>query len=266
MTESARPVPVEGTIHRLDGPASRRIAARLRSSERLASAIPSPIAHLVGLSLADAYAIQAAYVRARTNEGAVVRGYKIGAGPPPAFGVLFDDQVLPSGSVIDMATLIRPAVEVEIGFVLGGILRGPNVDVRDVLAATESVVAGFEIVDSRIVGARNELVEIVADNGRAARLVLGELRLPPAEVDLRMAGVVLERNGAVIATGAGAAVFGHPAAAVAWLANELAGHGASIEPGQLILSGALTPAAPARAGDEFRASVAGLRDVVCRFV
>lgn len=234
--------------------------------EQHAKAITWPIAELVGMSLGDGYAIQAEYVRLRIAEGAVVTGYKIGAGPNPGYGVLFEDQILGTGSVIDMTTLIRPAIEVEIAFILREPLRGPAVDVDDVLAATESVVAGFEIVDSRIAGRVTELVSIVADNGRAARVVLGDLRVSPEAVDLRMAGVVLERNRDIIATGDGAAAFGHPAGAVAWLANELDRNGGRIGPGSLILSGALTPAVPARPGDEFRASVADLGDVACRFV
>jgi 2-keto-4-pentenoate hydratase len=75
----------------------------------------------------------------------------------------------------------------------------------------------------------------------------------------------LEKNGEVAATGAGAAALGHPAAAVAWLANTLVERGAFLDAGHLVLPGAVTTAIPAKAGDFFQADFTGLGSVRCKF-
>lgn len=56
-------------------------------------------------------------------------------------------------------------------------------------------------------------------------------------MDLRTLGVVMEKNGEISGDGRRAAVLGHPAAAIAMLANSLAERGEEIPAGSLILSG-----------------------------
>ena len=78
--------------------------------------------------------------------------------------------------------------------------------------------------------------------------------------------MVLEKNGEIVNTGAGAAVMGHPASSVAWLANKLGEFGIALEEGEIILSGAFTAAVDARAGDCFLISFHGLGSAGVRFV
>jgi 2-keto-4-pentenoate hydratase len=75
----------------------------------------------------------------------------------------------------------------------------------------------------------------------------------PSGIDLRTIGLVIERDGEVIAMGAGAAVLNQPARAVAWLANTLATYGETLPIGRPILSGSLTAAVDALSG-RYRAS------------
>ena len=78
----------------------------------------------------------------------------------------------------------------------------------DVLAATEGVMACFEIVDSRIQDWKIKIQDTVADNASLRRV---RARRPAghfiADLDLALAGMVLEKNGEIVVTGAGA---GHP--------------------------------------------------------
>ena len=74
-------------------------------------------------------------------------------------------------------------------------------------------------------------------------------------------GMVFRKNGEVISTGAGAAVMGHPARAIAWLANKLYKVGQSIQPGEVVLSGSLSGAVTISAGDCFTASFDGIGSV-----
>lgn len=123
----------------------------------------------------------------------------------------------------------------------------------------------FEIVDSRIANWKIKLPDTVADNASSAMLVLGSFMTPLPGLDLRTIGMVFERNGQVLNTGAGAEVLGHPAAAVAWLANKLAEYGQSLCPGDIILSGALTAASVIAAGDVFNASFSTIGSVKALF-
>ena len=66
--------------------------------------------------------------------------------------------------------------------------------------------------------------------------------------------MVLEKNGEIIATGAGAAALGSPVNAVAWLANTLGRLGIALKAGEVILSGALAADVPGPGRRQLRAS------------
>lgn len=227
------------------------------------------------ITVADAYAVQLGYISKRMGGGAKLVGHKVGCTNKviqrlfnvyqPDYGQILDDMILPDGVEIPMSRLIQPRVEPEIAFYLKAPLRGPGVTQEQVLDSIESVVPCFEIIDSRIENWRIKFVDTVADNGSSARCVLGKPAGRVSGPDLRLMGVVLDQNGEVVATGAGAAALGHPAAAVAWLANTLAVYGQHLSQGHLVLPGALTTAVPAQAGDYFHASFAGIGTVSCRF-
>ena len=145
-------------------------------------------------------------------------------------------------------------------------LAGPGANVADVLRATAGVMPALEIVDSRIRDWKIKLPDTVADNASSARLVVGSRLLPVRDFDLRLIGMCLQKNGAVVNSGAGVAVWGHPAAAVAWLANKLSEFGGALEPGDVVLSGAVTAAVDVAAGDEVRAEFDRLGSVSVKFV
>jgi len=227
------------------------------------------------MTVADAYAVQLAYISKRLAGGAKLMGHKVGCTNTviqrlfnvhqPDYGQILDDMILPEGAEIPMSRLIQPRVEPEIAFYLKAPLRGPGVTQEQVLDSIESVVPCFEIIDSRLANWKIKFVDTVADNGSSARCVVGKPARKLSGPEMRLMGVVLEKNGVVEATGAGAAALGHPAAAVAWLANTLSAHGQHLDQGHLVLPGALTTAVPARAGDHFQASFAGVGTVSCRF-
>ena len=132
---------------------------------------------------------------------------------------------------------------------LGRSLRGPGVTRADVVAATTAVTASLEVIDSRIADWKIRLADTIADMASSARIVdrTPERRL--GDVDLRAEHVVLERNGEVVAEGVGAAVLGDPLEAVAWAANTLGPLGVSLEPGHIVMPGAMHASVPVTAGD-----------------
>ena len=96
--------------------------------------------------------------------------------------------------------------------------------------------------------------------------VLGGQAGDPRKLDLALAGMVLEKNGEIVSTSAGAAVQGSPVNAVAWLANTLGRLGIPLKAGEVILSGSQSPLVPVAAGDNFHCSVGGLGSCSVRFV
>jgi 2-oxo-3-hexenedioate decarboxylase len=150
--------------------------------------------------------------------------------------------------------------------VLKRALRGPGCHIGSVLAATDFVLPGIEVIDSRYRDFKFDLKSVVADNTSAARFVVGGQAQPVDRLDLRTLGVVMEKNGDIVSIGAGAAVLGHPAAAVAMLANHLGRRGREIPAGTMIMSGGVTEAVPVEAGDHVSLRVQGLGSVALRFV
>lgn len=223
----------------------------------------------------DAYAIQDAILARKLARGARVVGLKAGLTShakmrqmgvtDPVFGFLVDDYSVAEGSEVATRELIHPKVEPEIAFVLKAALKGPGCHIGTVLAATDFVMPGIEVIDSRYRDFKFDLKSVVADNTSAARFVVGGQPQRPDAVDLRTVGLVLEKNGQPVALGAGAAVLGHPAAAVAALANHLGRRGQEIPAGSMILSGGVTEAVAVAAGDSITLRVQGMGSVSLRF-
>nr|WP_276607294.1 2-oxopent-4-enoate hydratase [Tepidiphilus succinatimandens] len=227
------------------------------------------------LTIEEAYRIQQHFIGQRLAAGERVVGKKIGVTSKavmnmlgvyqPDFGYLLDGMVYNEGEAIPADTLIQPKAEGEIAFLLKRDLRGPGVTAADVLAATEAVMACFEIVDSRIRDWKIKIQDTVADNASCGVFVLGDRLVDPRRVDLSTCGMVLEKNGEIVATGAGAAALGAPANAVAWLANTLGQLGVSLQAGEIILSGSLAAMVPVRAGDNLSVTIGGIGRCSVRF-
>jgi 2-oxopent-4-enoate/cis-2-oxohex-4-enoate hydratase len=228
------------------------------------------------IDIQAAYAIQQRMMARRIGAGERVIGKKIGVTSKavmnmlgvyqPDFGYLTDAMVYNEGEAIPAETLIQPKAEGEIAFVLKKSLKGPGVTGADVLAATDGVMACFEIVDSRIKDWKIKIQDTVADNASCGAFVLGDRLVDPRTVDLGTCGMVLEKNGEIVATGAGAAALGAPANAVAWLANTLGRQGVGLEAGEVVLSGSLAIMVPVKAGDSLRVSIGGIGGCSVRFV
>jgi 2-oxo-3-hexenedioate decarboxylase len=223
----------------------------------------------------DAYAIQEAIKQRKLARGSRVVGFKAGLTShakmrqmgvsTPCFGFLVDDYAVPEGGEIDTSALIHPKVEPEIAFVTKASLKGPGCHIGTVLAATDFVIPAIEVIDSRYRDFKFDLKSVIADNCSSSRFVVGGCIAPPQAFDLRTIGVVLEKNGEPVAFGAGAAVLGHPASAIAMLANELGRRGEEIPAGSLILSGGITEAVSVQKGDAITLRVQHLGSVGVRF-
>ena len=227
-----------------------------------------------GMTLEDAYTIQMLQVEQRLARGRTVQGHKVGLTSAamqrllgvsePDYGHLLDDFFHLEHMPIPVDLFVQPRIEPEIAFVLGAPLSGPGVTADDVLAATEHVVPALEVIDSRIADWKIKLVDTIADNASCASVVLGDRRTAPAAVDLTAATVELRIDGETVQQGTGAAVLGHPARAIAWLADALGRFGVGLEAGQVLMPGSLTAAVPLAPGTMVSADFGPLGDVEAR--
>ncbi|MCG2635472.1 MAG: 4-oxalocrotonate decarboxylase, partial [Gammaproteobacteria bacterium] len=154
----------------------------------------------------------------------------------------------------------------EIAIVTKAELKGPGCHIGNVLAATDFIIPAVEIIDSRYKDFRFDVVSVMADNASSSRFVTGGRMRRVEDVDLKTIGVVLEKNGEVVDLGAGAAVLGHPASAVAMLANLLSERGLTLPAGSFVMTGGITAAVAAQAGDSFTVRYQDLGSLSMKFV
>jgi len=190
----------------------------------------------------------------------------LGVGQPD-FGYLTDKMAFSQGEEMPISDrLMQPKAEGEIAFILKKDLMGPGITAADVLAATDCVLPCFEVVDSRVENWQIKIQDTVADNASCGLFVLGDRAVDPRKVDLATCGMVVEKNGSIISTGAGAAALGSPVNCVTWLANTLGQFGIPLKAGEVILSGSLVPLEPVQAGDFMSVSIGGIGSASVRFV
>jgi 2-keto-4-pentenoate hydratase len=254
---------------------SEEIAMALDRAERERSPL-SPLSETYPmLTPAQTYAIQSAWLDLKLAKGARLIGRKIGLTSramqellgvnQPDYGFLLDSMVVASGSTLSRTDFLLPRIEPEIAFWLARDLKGPGITADAVLAATRGVSPALELVDSRIAKWHIKLPDTIADNASSARVIVSEQIVPLDGLDLAGEAVTLTRNGVEVGSGNGAAVLGHPAEAVAWLANKLAEYDIAITTGQLVLPGAMCAAATVAAGETYRAVFTSIGEVSVRF-
>jgi 2-keto-4-pentenoate hydratase len=251
------------------------LADRLWEAEVRRTPIAPLSADRPDLDADKAYRVQDHNVQRRVAAGRRVLGRKVGLTSrevqehlgirEPTRGVLLDDMFVDQDDEIAHELLIQPRIEAEIAFRMARDLAGPGVTTTAALTAIDGVLPALEVNDSRIADWRLALVDTIADNASSSRVVLGSRVVAVDGLDLRLLGMLFQRNGVPIDSGAGAAVLGHPARCVAWLANALGARGSGLRAGDVVLSGALHRMVPVRPGDSVRAEFAHLGSVSARF-
>lgn len=233
--------------------------------------VPPLVSTFPDLTIDDAYQIQLAQVVQWVADGRRVLGRKVGLTSPamqaqmkvsqPDFGHLMDDMFFAEHAPVPAGRFLQPRAEPEVAFVLGRDLVGPGVTVAAAAAAVDFILPALEIIDSRIADWQIGIVDTIADNASSGGVVLGSTARRIGEIDLRLGGCVLHRNGEIAGTGAGGAVLGSPLNSLAWLANTLGARGEGLQAGQVILPGSITASIPFEPGDVITATMAGLGSV-----
>ncbi|KAF0114824.1 MAG: 2-oxo-hept-3-ene-1 7-dioate hydratase [Rhodobacteraceae bacterium] len=234
-----------------------------------------------GMTLDDAYAVQAELIAMKLARGRKRIGWKIGLTSramqeqlkidTPDSGVLLDDMVFPDGSSVPKNHFIQPRVEAEIAFLMARDLSGTDVTRKDVIAATGHVAPSLEILDTRILrtdpatGKARIITDTVSDNAANAGIVLGAQRHALDTQDLRWVGAIVKRNGVVEETGLGAGVLDDPVTGILWLVQRLAAYGQGLKAGDIVLSGSFVRAIEAPPGSRFEADFGAFGSVSINF-
>lgn len=258
------------------------LAEELDRARKQVTTVPQLSLRHPEMTVADAYAVQRAWIKRMMAEGRRVVGRKIGLTSMPMqrsmginepdYGVIVDDMVFDNASEIPWDRFVFPRVEIELAFVLSERLQGPGVDVAEVLRATSHISPAIEVLDSRIEmtdphsGHRRTIVDTISDNAADAGMVVGPGVLNPGELRPRDLSALLYINGVIEESGVASVVLGNPAQGVAWLANRLGAYDQALEAGEVILSGSLTQSVPVARGDVVHGDFGALGAVTCRFV
>ncbi len=237
---------------------AQEIADTLVTSERERKGIAQFSDEHPDIPVETAFEAQKLFVQSKLDAGETFVGWKLGLTSrnkqqamgldAPLYGRVTSGMISTHGDPVLFDRFIHPRVESEIAFLLARDIEAPAT-VTSVLAATEVVFGAVDVLDSRYESFQFTLTDVVADNASAGAFYLGPVaRRPDDLVDLRLLGCVVRVDGEVVMTAAGAAVMGHPAASVAWLANQLVAEGEGLRAGQLVFSGGVTAPVPVVAG------------------
>lgn len=228
------------------------------------------------LGVEEGYQIQE-YLRVLfTDEGHEIIGHKMGLTSQakmeqmgvdePIAGFLTNKMQHLSGDEIEIGGFIHPKVEPELAFELAGdIPVGETLEDQDFQNVIGKIAIGLEIIDSRYRKFDFKLPDVIADNCSAAAYVLGDWKDYQGE-DLSSLGVVLSQNGEAKHYGSTKAILGHPFQSLLALIELLKKRKRGLKRGEIILTGAATPAISVQEGDQIAVSILGLPDLSCSIV
>ncbi len=185
------------------------------------------------LSLADAYAIQAASIQRRVGRGERRVGVKMG------FTSRAKMMQVEEGASVRFSRFLHPRVEPELAFVLKKPLAG-DVTAVEALAAVEAVAPALEIIDSRYQDFKFSLPDVIADNASSSGFVIGAWGDP--HQDFGNLGLIMSMDGRTVQVGSTAAILGHPLRSLVAAARLSAAAGEPLQAGWIVMAGGATPA------------------------
>ena len=223
-------------------------ARRLTDARRSVSLLESlrecaPTEHASAMAIAEAHATLLGWTTIGWKVGCTSqRAMEILSSPGPFAGRVFEGTVYQSQQLHEHA-MHNPGLECEFAFVLGRDLpaRAEMYTVDEVREATLAVAPAIELVAPRFddltgVGYLN----LIADSGANAGVVLGEPIMTGDSPDLTTVQVELDIDGEIVSSGVGSAILGNPWLALEWLANHLSARQIGLHSGEFVLSGTCT--------------------------
>ncbi len=165
------------------------------------------------LTMDEAYDVQEMVVKGRLKKGERVIGWKIGATSrsvmdqlkinEPILGCMTTQSEHSFLDEVKASHFCRLAVEGEIAFVMGKPLKGPGITKTDVIQATAGIMGAVELVDCRIRDWQVTTPEAISDNAMHGGIILGPSMKSISGFDLIHEGIVMNRNGHLLASSCG---------------------------------------------------------------
>jgi 2-keto-4-pentenoate hydratase len=238
------------------------ISAREQASRALFNAAQAgealPLAHRIDetLTIESAYRIQRSFV-ARKLADARPAGFKAGLTSPaaqarfrasgPIAGVLpLDPEHTPA--TLSLRELRGLNIETEVALRVGTPIRKRLASAAEARAVIDGVAPAIELPDLDYqTPADLSALDIIASNVAAAYFIVGQF-VPPAQRDPNAVAPTLSCDGKELNRGQASDALGDQWQAALWLINTMVDQGWRIEPGQILLTGALGRMVPAQRG------------------
>lgn len=217
-----------------------------------------PSSKLPDLTVDKAYALQKALAKAILAKGDTIGGFKAGltseAGQKK-FGVnaallgpLFKSGEMGPDAVVDRKDFVRLFIENEVGYVVGQKISAPVKDVESLKKMIKEVFPAVELPDLRFADMKNLKGEdIIVDAVACSKYIIGP-RIPADKVDVSKVEVALTCDETVVNQGKAADTLGDQWKALLWLVNGTVEQGWAIEPGQILITGAMGNMIPGKPG------------------
>jgi 2-oxo-3-hexenedioate decarboxylase len=217
------------------------------------------------MSLADAYAVQAASIARRVARGEKRVGVKMGFTSRAKmvqmglsdviWGRLTSAMLVEEGGKTPFSRYVHPRAEPEIAFVLKKPLAG-DVTAVEALAAVEAIAPAIEIIDSRYRDFKFSLPDVIADNASSSGFVIGPWCDP--RQDFSNLGLVLSIDGRAVQIGSTASILGHPLRSLVAAARLSAAAGEPLQAGWVVMAGGATAAEWIKPGQYVSVEMANL--------
>jgi 2-oxo-3-hexenedioate decarboxylase len=255
-----------------------RIADRLIAAYDTATTLRPITAGAPDFSVADGYAVLADIEAHRRAQGWRAVGRKIGFTNRtiwPRYGVhqpmwahVWSHTVhfaKDGRATLDLGAFVQPRIEPEVVFKLKAPVTAAD-DPLAVLASTEWIAPGFEIVQSHFPDWKFKAADCTAAFGLHGALVIGEPLLVTEQNRAALAAalptcaVTLSRSGTVIDRGVGANVLDSPALALVHLARLIADQpqAPKLAAGEIVTTGTITDAWPVTPGETWSSEYGAL--------
>jgi len=213
-----------------------------------------PVTRSIGaFSVAQAYEIQDRYTLRMAERLGPVAGHKVAYASSasqkrwgmnePAGGRLFAAQRVPDGGVVSASGFLGFHIEAEVAFVVGKRIARPLANIGELKSYVRSAHVGLDIPDNRFDASEGDpgVADVIASGCGAHRWAIGPA-VDPAGLDFGAIRVTLTRNGETVYKGDASAVMGDPWNAMLWQVNDLVKRGFALEPGEVVLTGAVAAA------------------------
>lgn len=227
---------------------------------------------LFPIDVPAAYRVQRENIRRRVSRGEHITGVKMGftsqakmtqMGVDDVIWGILTDAMAAGGDAYDISGLIHPKVEPELVFRLGRRVSGTGgadgaVGAAEAESAVDAVAVGFEVLDSRFEGYEFTLPDVIADNASAAGFGTGPWHELASVPDISDLPVTLLVNGEPLREGSTRAILGDPWESLRSAARLATQAGITLEPGWVVLAGAITEAVPLTPGAHVAVTAAPL--------